>query len=929
MICKPLLKPALILALSLSTPAWAIKKSLNYSLLPQNLQEELEQRFPFAKNEKLAPSQVDEVLRYMQQKPQLQRLRVYDEGNGSPWRLDFQLTRRISEIKVQGHKALSTSEVESLFGVKTDDVFDQQTLIEGGEKLRQVYREIGYYNAVIDIEMPPESPESVAVLVRINENKRTRVHNIVLQSTNEDLNKRLMKEVDDSLGDPYTDATLSQIQKNAREYLTENQYIRADLVGPTAEFNDDESQVTLTYRLEKTEKYTFDYQGVRFLAIRGIESSLDLDNYYSASPSIGAEMAAKIRNYYLSKGYARAEVRAEESEPRKFQRKVTFNIDEGPQVKVQKYSLSGRYSKKDSYYINFIQEHSSAIVDSGYYNKEDIDAGIKNLILELQNNGFLQAKILSTRTQYNKERNAVTIYVNLDEGPLTVVESVTFNGNLAYSQDELLKVSRLRPGPLKLGQIEEAVTHLKNHYHEQGYIEMLLLNERADLVTYDETNTKATLNFKILEGPQVRVASIILEGNTFTTDYVIKKELEFSNGDLLTPSNLEESVARLQRTGFFGSVEIRTLEEKTNVANRTVLVKVTERDPGVFTLGAGATNERNLTLRGYTGIAYRNLWGTGRGISLRLEGNYNVADIKYLESRVVLGYLEPYIFDSRIRGRINVTRSSTVTDYDIKQVSDVRSTTYSLEKDFTSRILGIWDLWSLATIRDFGLDDSYPYDSLEQNIATTGPQLDLDFRDNPFNPTRGTFTRWNAEYATPEIGSSPTIEYWRSTLSLTHYWTVAQLSKQPVVWANQVRGGYLKNLSKDGGVPWDKKGFTLGGQSTVRGYEAGTQEVFPNRQDLDLADSDPTYYLTTDSTMYLIKSELRFPVWGNLGGAVFYDGGSVKIQDLEFKDSYRDSTGFGIRYNTPVGPLSLEWAWKLDARPGEEPWRFHLSIGTF
>lgn len=925
--------PAVLLLLALtlgwSSVSWALRKPLNISNLPQELQEELHKRFPDLARERLTQDQLDDIIRHLQLKPQIKRIRVLDDGNSSPLRLEYELTRRISNVKVVGNRNFSTSEAEGLLGVKPGDVFDQQTLIEGGEKLRQAYRDLGYYNAVIDIEMPPESADSVGVLVRVNENKRSLVRNIVLISPNEELNKKIMKEIDGSLKDPYTDTTLAQIQKNAREYLTENRYIRADLVGPTTDFSEDDSEVVLTYRLEKTDKYSFDYQGVRFLAIREIENALDLDNYYSASPSIGTELSQKIRTYYLAKGYARAEVKVDESEPRKFQRKVTFHIEEGPRVKIQKYNLTGRYNRKDKYYINFIEGHSSRTVESGYYNKEDVDTGLKNLILELQNNGYLQAKILSTRTQYNKERDAVTIHVNLDEGPLTIVESVTFEGNSSFGEEELLRATRLRAGPLRLTQIEDSIARLKSFYKERGYIEMLLLNERGDVVTYDETNTKANLNFKIFEGPQVRVASIILEGNTFTSDYVIHKELEFKNGDLLTPSNLEESVARLQRTGFFGSVEIRTLEEKTNVANRTVLVKVSERDPGVFTLGAGATNERTLTLRGYTGVAYRNLWGTGRGVSLRLEGNYNVADIKYLESRVVLGYLEPYLFDSRVRGRINVTRSSTVTDYDIKQVSDVRSTTYSLEKDFTSRILGIWDVWSLATIRDFGLDDSYPYDTVEQNIATTGPQLDLDFRDNPFNPAKGTFTRWNAEYASPQIGSSPTIEYWRTTLSFTHYWTVGRLSKQPVVWANQGRMGYMKNLSHGGGVPWDKKGFTLGGQSTVRGYEAGTQEVFPNRQDLGLTDTDPTYYLTSDSTMYLIKSELRFPVYESLGGAIFYDGGSVKIEDLKFTDPYRDSAGFGIRYNTPVGPLSLEWAWKLDARPGEEPWRFHLSIGTF
>jgi outer membrane protein assembly factor BamA len=453
-------------------------------------------------------------------------------------------------------------------------------------------------------------------------------------------------------------------------------------------------------------------------------------------------------------------------------------------------------------------------------------------------------------------------------------------------------------------------------------------------VTYDEPNTKATMHFKILEGPKVTVASIVIEGNDFTQDYVIKKELEFKVGDTLTPSKTEESIARLQRTGFFGSVDIRTVEVKSESAARTVLVKVTERDPGIFTIGGGATNERTLTLRGYTGVAYRNLLGTGRGVSLRLQGNYNVTDIRYLESRVVVGYLEPYLFDTRVRGRLNMTRSATVTDYDKKKVSQVNSATVSVEQDFTSHILGIWDVWGLATIRDYGLDPTiYPLDTT-QDIATTGPTLDLDFRDNPFNPTKGTFTRWSAEYSAPWLGSSETetssIEYWRTTLSFTHYLNVARWQRQPVVWANQVRGGYLKNLSPYAqGVPWDKKGFTLGGQSTIRGFEAGTQDVFPNDKDLGISSLAQTYFLSTDSTMYLIKSELRFPVYGNLGGAVFYDGGSVEIQGLEFPDHYRDAAGFGIRYATPVGPVSLEMAWKLDMRPGESPWRIHLSIGAF
>ncbi|MEN0060348.1 MAG: POTRA domain-containing protein, partial [Bdellovibrio sp.] len=897
----------ILMQVFLASPVWA-KKTLNYSNLSPELQEDLVRKFPYVEKDKLSLDQVDEVLRYLQLKPQLENIRALDDRNGAPYYLDFRLTRRISQVQFAGLRTLSKSDAENLFAVKAGDVFDQQTLIEGGEKIRHHYREHGFLNAVVDIEMPPDSPERVGIMVRVSENKQSRIREIVLQSPNQELNQTLRKKLDSYINDPFTESALADMQKTAREFLKKNRYIRAEISGPADQYNNDESEVTLTYRLERTEKYSFDFLGVRFLGVRDIEKALDLDNFYSANPSVGTELAQKIRNHYLSKGYARIEVQPEETQGRlSFQRKLTFTINEGPQIKIQKITITGRFSRKEGYYADFISEHSSRLVEQGYYNKEDIDTGLKNLILELQNNGYLQAKILFSRTQYNKEKDKITLFVNLDEGPLTQIQDVEFLGNQSFTKAELTRVTRLQPGPLRLGQLEQAIAHIKEFYGENGYIEMQLLNEHGDLVTYDESNTQAFLRFRILEGPQVKVNSIILEGNTFTKDSVILKELEFEPGDLLTPAKTEESIARLQRTGFFGSVEIRTLEERTNVSSRTVLVKVSERDPGVFTLGAGATNERTLTLRGYTGVAYRNLFGTGRGVSLRMEGNYNVADIKYLESRIIFGYIEPYLFGSRVRGRINISRSSTVTDYEIRQVSDVNSTTYSLEKDFTSHILGIWDVWSLATIKDYGLDDSYPYPSNTQDIATTGPTLDLDFRDNPFNPTSGTFTRWSAEYSSPFLGSTTSeqysIEYWRSTLSVTLYSSIGEIQKQPVVWANQVRGGYLKNLSTkpQGGVPWDKKGFTLGGQSTIRGYEAGTQEVFPNRQDLGLSDSARTYYLTSEATMYLLKSELRFPVYGSLGGAVFYDGGYVEIQGLHFDDNYRDSTGFGIRYNTPVG----------------------------
>jgi outer membrane protein assembly complex protein YaeT len=917
---------------SLSVAAQA-RRALDLSVLSEEVRTDAVKRFPYLEKEKLTLEQVDEVIRYLQLKPQMNDIQVLDEGGGSPYRLSFSQTRTIGKIEIQGLQNMSESEARNIFNAKTGEVFYQQALIEDADKLRLAYKEKGFFNAVIDIEMPPGPNNTVDLILKVSENRQTRIERIRIQSANEELNKKLLSKVDSALKEPLTDAELSDIQKQARSYLTKNRYIRTEIIGPNIEYSADESQAVLNYRLEKVDQYFIEYSGAKALSARSLNNALDIDNFSSASPSIAAEMATKIKNYYLTQGYARIEVGHEELESsRPFQRRIVFRIEEGPKVKIQKIVINGRYSRGQDYYVKALEGLSSKLVAEGYYNKEDLDSGVKNLVLQLQNEGYLQSRVISSRTQYNKDRDQVTFYLNLDEGPLTQIEKIEFTGNTAFTREQLLEVIRLRPqGPLKLNQIDLALTALKTFYREQGYIEMYLTNKPEELVTYDATNTLASLSFHIFEGPQVHVASIVLEGNTFTKDYVVLNELEFKPGDLLTPSKIDESVARIQKTGYFGSVEISTLEEKTTVSQRTVVVKLSERDPGLFTVGLGATNERTLTLRGYAGASYRNLFGTGRGVSLRLEGNYNVADVKFLEHRIVAGYLEPYIFNTRVRGRINVTRATTVTDYDLHQATELNSTTYSLEKDFTSNILGIWDVWSLATVRDFGIDNEFPANlALTQDIATTGPTIDIDFRDNPFNPTKGTFTRINAEYSDPVIGSTRTIKYVRSTASFTHYQTVDRWKSEPVVWANQVRGGYLKNLSgeADGGVPWDKKGFILGGQSTLRGFEAGSSEVFPNYIDLGIPEKGK-YLLTTSAEMFMIKSELRFPVWGSLGGAIFYDGGSVRIENLEMPDNYRDSAGVGIRYMTPVGPLSLEWAWKLDAKPGEEPWRFHLSIGTF
>lgn len=926
--------------LCLAVPgAWGAEggRRLNLSALPPEIRQEVLKRFPQIANSRVSLETVDEVIRFLQLRPEFDLVQVLDAGGGQ-LKLNIERSTRIARIRFEGLHALPESEARQVFGLNVDDVLNRDQLITGGERLTQHFHQMGYRNASIDIEIPPEDKGegkgNVELVVKIKEGVQTLIGAVSFVSPNSDLNKALEAQSARNKGYALTDSQLAEMQKKIRDYLNSKNYVRTEVSSPEIIFNADESRANLTFRLDKTEAYSIEYVGNREIFTSSLDKALDLGNFYSANPNIGSELSSKIKNLYLSRGFARVEVQSEDTEGRRpFTRKIVFNIEEGPRVRITKYDITGNLSRPVDYYVKLLKKHSSDLIQSGFYNKNDLDQGFEALRMELQNQGYLLARINSTRTQYNKEKNQVSVYVNLDEGPLTRIESIQFTGNTRLPAEELLQVVDLKTDqPLQLGRLEQAIQNLKAHYQEKGFIDMILLNEKEDLVTYNENNTQARLNFKIQEGPEVRIASIVLDGNSFTKDYVLLKEVELQNGDTVTPSKIDEAVAKLQRTGYFNTVEIKTLEEKTSVANRTLVIKVSERDPGLFNFGLGATNELGLTLRGYTGIAYNNLFGTGRGVSLRLEGNYNVNEIKYLESKVTLGYVEPYLLGSKFRGRVNLSRSSQLTDYATKKVSDINQTTWSVERDLTSHITIIYEVWNGAHVQDsFLKSDPSAVPPAPQDIVTTGPRVDLDYRDNPFNPTRGSFTTLSYEYSSPKLGSSrePEIMFQRATGSFTHYLRVPSSKESFLVWANSVRGGYLENLSDKatGGVPYDKKGFYLGGSSTIRGFN-GTKQYFPTPGDLGISPTQ-SFSLKGIATMYLVKSELRFPIAGDFGGAVFYDGGAVHIQDRPTRDEYRDSAGFGVHYNTPVGPVNLEIAWKLDQKPGEDPFAVHLSIGSF
>ncbi len=937
--------------LCMTATAAAQPRLLKFTGVPQRLVPELKKKFPFISEREATLAEIDEIVRYLMKTGHFATVEGVERPTAAGgWEtvVEATLLRRIHDIEVAGNNAISKSDVLRVLDIAKGQVFERKHLLSTAEELRQLYENMGYHNAKIEIDFSLPNDSEVSILVTITEGAPVRISEVVVEAGEPNLTTRLTRIARYMHNRILTEDELHEFQKYVVDYLTGNRYLTARLSDPQISYNPERTHAKVFYSVENPWKFEFTFEGNSYFSTAKLIHYIEEEKLAGAS-NPGPDIAEKIRRVYQNAGFANVDVHYTQNFIESSRRlQLRFKIKENPRVRIKKIEIVGNISRPEDYYTGFIRSSSSSLIGNGYYNRKDIEEGVKKLVIELQNQGYLRARVQSQRAEYSEDKSSVVVTLAIDEGPLTQIRQVRLEGANSYPKNQLMDLLKIRPGEaLGLRELEESITALKNFYHSEGFLEMRIANENEpnSIVTYNEGNTQATVTFHIQEGPRVRVGSIALQGNTLTKDYVILRELPFKEGDVLTPEKIDETTFRLQKLNLFSRVNLRTLEEGTNIAERTVIIDVADRDPGTFVARIGATNERNyVTIRGMTSVSYANIFGTGRGATFRVEPKYSMDPrVSYIEHLITATYIEPYIFGDRNRGRVSLIREQLFSEFvgDRTIIHEANTIGFLVDRDFSRNIRVTYNLYSLSNQRKF---DRQTYAVEETvNIAKTGPFIEFDYRDDIFNPSRGTYSYLNLEYSDPILGSSEdhtqTVHFSKISAATSIY--LPLFGRKDFVWVNQLRGGYLANLSSrlNSGVP-AQEAFFLGGRSTIRGFDEGSEyERIPNRIDLGVSEYRE-FRVTSDSYYGLFKTELWFPIYGSFGGTIFYDGGGVIVNqpNVHIQDPYRDSWGTGIRVITPVGPLNLQIAWKLDRRTlgknadgsdiVESPYQVHLSIGV-
>jgi outer membrane protein insertion porin family len=340
---------------------------------------------------------------------------------------------------------------------------------------------------------------------------------------------------------------------------------------------------------------------------------------------------------------------------------------------------------------------------------------------------------------------------------------------------------------------------------------------------------------------------------------------------------------------------------------KDVLFKVKEGNRGSVEFSVGYGDYERF--RGMVDLSYRNLMGMNRQVSLRLEASS-------LEKRYILQYFEPWFLGAQLPFR------AYILGEDKKEVNvDTRETMYHLtrhmitagfEKKLSEALkTELFYEFSLVNTFDVKPDVILSHeDTGTLIISGVRSGLIYDTRDNPFYPHRGILSGISVKLTSPVFLSETDF------VKLSFYGNTYQKLTEGIVLALSLRGGIAQGYLKTNELPIVER-FFLGGSTTVRGYDQDT--LGPKG-----ADGNPT-----GGNAFLMENlEMRLSLGKGIGLVTFVDGGNVwqKVSEMDITE-LKFTTGLGVRYDTPVGPLRVDYGFKLQREKGESSGELHFSIG--
>lgn len=825
---------------------------------------------------------------------------------------------RLATVDFTGQLALPADELRRQLGLDDGDVFDQVALREGIERLLQHYRSLGFFEARID----PEAVEVTGVRAERAGAASRQVRLVIPVVANDHYTV-------DFVGNRWlSDEELTELlQLDQEEHLT-----RA-VLDSLAQRIADQHRAFGFHHAEVDVGAWQERPGERRIAFR-----------IRSGPQVRVRSLDFTGNQHFNDRHLRRQVEAQlESD---LGQKGLFRPVSDDVASDLGVAGEGGYEP----WRRRPRGHPTLQFDPKEVYHAETYATALDHIRDLYNaDGFLAAKLGEPQLRFSDRGRELAVTIAVDEGPQTVIRAITFSGNAALDDERILSGLGLEVGaPLNRYEVEQARRRVIRAHRSEGYV-------FADVTAaeyVDEDHLSADIHYTIEEGPRVRVGEVIVRGNEHTRSSLVRDRIQLREGSVYTPEAVNASERALVDLGIFTTVSI-TLENPDEPAEvKDIVVEVVERRPQLLdgSIGFSTADGPRLGLR----YSYRNLGGYALSLDLRLQFSFQVfffgtrefqqeVDelewIDRLERLVVASFNIPHL--PRV-GRVLSWRLDATHERNNNPAYFVTRNSVNLSLNATSRrhvtaqlqtgyafsdVEQVQDLPSCRTLPD---EEQIPGSNCLIPDATTtelarAPQgsahfwvtrllASVDYRDNPFNPTRGFFGSVAGEHVVSLTDAIENVEVepdvWEEVRRSSNLIKLTVTANGYIpLWRNlvlalSVRFGWIFELTRDS-FTFPDRFFYLGGFDSMRGYY----------EESLLAEDVPE---PGGNAMLNLRAELRIPLPASFALGVFLDTGNIwrEQSNMFTREEFdlRFCLGVGLRYSTPVGPLALDAAMILDRR---------------
>lgn len=620
---------------------------------------------------------------------------------------------------------------------------------------------------------------------------------------------------------------------------------------------------------------------------------------------------SKLKKMYEKKGYYQPKIDYEIKELSSNEAQLIFKIDEGQKSYLTQVVFEGRQklpedelkkalSIKEKSWFWFVDE-------SGTFTKEKLDENRLRLMQQYMEHGFVNVQVGAPEVDIHDAN--VTVKFPIREGHRFQVRKVDIEGDLLAGETKEKLVEKLNVKPktwFKRSLVGDDLKALTRLYNNAGYAYVDIeprqqLNDQYDFLD---------ITYKINKGQPVRIGKVDVHGNERTRDKIIRRQLQISEGDLYSADRFEGTKSALEAMDFFEAVKLKTSPDPSKPDYMNVDVEVMEKKTGSLTAGVGYSSQDGAM--GNVNLQERNMFGLAvvANAKANLSGRRNTYEGS-------LTY--PWMFDTSITGSVrgykninkeaNFIRDSDGFSASIGFPLYARwSMSTGIARD-SSKLSGFEPVFARSVVdyyKRFGVT-AQKYMNISENSVSLS--VGTDTRNNTVIPTAGTKA---------SIGSR--ISGFGGDVSFSNYFSEATYY-HPLVWRSvfKIRGSAsaLAELG-DAPIPFDRR-IVLGGISSIRGYRYG--EIGPRDKYKNVIGGDRSVFGNV---------EVLFPLLDalKLSGVVFFDAGNAwNAASTPWPSEVKAGAGVGLRWISPMGPIRVEYGWKVAPEKGEEPGAFAFAMG--